>query len=353
MEENIQTKEALESIKKFLNVDFQVKQQMVNLMPEEKELNDEEARINYVDRLYKGVISIEENLKRAMLMLQRYTKVEGKVEEFIEQNKQRQMQKIAYTKYDRESIKKLYKEVIADIDVEKLENDIKEELYAGTFHDLEKVVGKASTINELLHVLHSYVMNNEEILTCAPIIKEKQNQRRQPIKLRGENSELAEKIFNEFPTNLDSAWTEIVSMNGKVIIMARDLGHALSINIEESDNKYFKIEYFIPKACNQEKAKKLPGINLRSVTGDMDGASGSFEVEKGELSYKLFSFIEQVPTDDDIPRIEYQPPVEKKIGISSIIDLLKRKNTRTGNVNTAIGEIKEYEKHEKQKGQER
>ena len=100
------SKEALESIKKFFEADFQVKQQMALLMPEETTLKDEESRIKYVDRLYKGVIAIEEKLKRTMVELKATTNISLDGESLIEQNKQKQFQKIAYTGYDYSSIKK-------------------------------------------------------------------------------------------------------------------------------------------------------------------------------------------------------------------------------------------------------
>ena len=336
------SKEALESIKNFFKADFQVKQQMALLMPEETELVDEESRIKYVDRLYKGVLAIEERLKRAMLELKATTNINFDVENLIEQNKQKQFQKIAYTGYDYDSIKKLYREVVADLDLSNLEKGIKKELYAGTNHDLGKVIDGANTLNELLHVLHSYVMNNEEILMCVPVIREKQNDRRQPIKLRGEENKLAQEIFQNFPTDLDSLWTEILSMNGKVILMIRDLGHALSIDIEPSSKSTLKIEYYIPKACNQEKVGKLPGINRKSITGDFEGAYGAFEVENKNLINELCGFIHSVPTDEDIKSpFNYEQEAEKKHnGISGIIALLKNRKTKSSALNKEVNEIR-------------
>lgn len=336
------SKEALESIKKFFEADFQVKQQMALLMPEETELVDEESRIKYVDRLYKGVIAIEEKLKRTMVELKATTNISFDVESLIEQNKQKQFQKIAYTGYDYASIKKLYREVVADLNLTKLEEGIKKELYAGTSHDLGKVIDGASTLNELLHILHSYVMNNEEILTCVPIIREKQNQKRQPIKLRGEENKLAEEIFQGFPNDLDSLWTEILSMNGRTIIMIRDLGHALSIDIEPSSKSTSKIEYYIPKACNQEKVKRLPGINKKSIKGDFEGAYGAFEVENENLISELCGFIHDVPTDEDIKSpFDYEHGVEKKNnGIAGIIELLKRRKTKSSVLNQEANEVR-------------
>ena len=336
------SREALESIKNFFKTDFQVKQQMALLMPEETELADEESRIKYVDRLYKGVIAIEEKLKRTMAELKATTNISFDVESLIEQNKEKQFQKIAYTGYDYASIKKLYREVVADLNLTKLEEGIKKELYAGTSHDLGKVIDGASTLNELLHLLHSYVMNNEEILTCVPVIREKQNQRRQPIKLRGEENKLAEEIFQGFPTDLDSLWTEILSMNGRIILMIRDLGHALSIDIEPSSKSTSKIEYYIPKACNQEKVGRLPGINKKSIKGDFEGAYGAFEVENENLISELCGFIHDVPTDEDIKSpFDYEHEEEKKNnGIAGIIELLKRRRTNISTLNKETNEVR-------------
>ena len=59
---------------------------------------------------------------------------------------------------------------------------------------------------------------------------------------------------------MDVGWTDIVSMEKKMLMMVRDRGHALTIEIDKEEaGAVFK--YFIPKLCNRDMIEKLPGIN--------------------------------------------------------------------------------------------
>ena len=87
-------------------------------------------------------------------------------------------------------------------------------------------------------------------------------------------------------------------MDDKIIMMVRDLGHALTVEIDILDNDMAHIQYFVPKLCNREKIEKLRGINLSGITNN--GATGQFEVNRSELSYDLNNFLNSVPTDEDI-----------------------------------------------------
>jgi len=90
----------------------------------------------------------------------------------------------------------------------------------------------------------------------------------------------------------------MVSINEKkLIMMVRDRGHALSIEISLNGN-IARIEYFIPKLCNIDMINTLPGIN--KVNDDSVGATGVVEVNKNELSQILFDFISKVPMDSDM-----------------------------------------------------
>ena len=79
--------------------------------------------------------------------------------------------------------------------------------------------------------------------------------------------------------------------------MIRDRGHALTLDIDTTNEKSF-IKYFIPKICNLEMVEKLPGINKITKAG----ATGMFEISEEILPQNLFDFISKVPTDSDMIR---------------------------------------------------
>ena len=107
-----------------------------------------------------------------------------------------------------------------------------------------------------------------------------------------------EQIFKMFPNDLDCGWTDMVAINDrKLIIMVRDRGHALTIEVTLNNN-IARIEYFIPKLCNIEMINNLPGVN--KVNKNSIGATGVIETPINTLPGVLFDFISKVPTDYDM-----------------------------------------------------
>lgn len=159
-------------------------------------------------------------------------------------------------------------------------------------------VNEANSINEFLHFMHSYIVNNNKILRSLPLISEKKNDYEYSISLRGNRNPIFEQLFVMFPSSLDCGITDMVIIDDKkLIIMVRDRGHALSMEVS-LNNDIARIEYFIPKLCNIEMINRLPGVN--KVNKDSVGATGVMEVKISDLPKTLFNFISMVPTDLDM-----------------------------------------------------
>ena len=90
---------------------------------------------------------------------------------------------------------------------------------------------------------------------------------------------------------MDCGITDIVSLKNKVLMMIRDRGHALTIDMDTTNPKEVEVKYFVPKLCNEEMIRKLPGINESSIT--KSGASGFFVSDKDKITKDLFDFIEK------------------------------------------------------------
>lgn len=83
----------------------------------------------------------------------------------------------------------------------------------------------------------------------------------------------------------------------RVIMMVRDIGHALSIEIEKENDKYY-IRYFIPKVCNIDMVNSLKGV--KKVKKGDNYTVGIFETSLEKLPFDLVDFISKVPTDIDM-----------------------------------------------------
>lgn len=157
------------------------------------------------------------------------------------------------------------------------------------------LVKKAKTINELLHVMHAAIVNNENTYRNIPLIARRENDNGKYIELVGVQNDVAQEIFNSFPSEIFSDMVNIMSFGNKVLLMVRDLGHALSIEID-IENSECVVKYFIPKICNYLMVNELKGVT--SVRLDSKYAVGEFIIPKNEVANAISDFVLGVPSDE-------------------------------------------------------
>ena len=80
------------------------------------------------------------------------------------------------------------------------------------------LVKKAKTINELLHVMHAAIVNDETTYGNIPLIARRENDNGKYIDLVGVKNDIAFEIFNSFPSEIFSDRVNIMSFSNKVII---------------------------------------------------------------------------------------------------------------------------------------
>lgn len=277
----------------FFQVDFEIKKGIYNLAPVDLKYYDELSMQKYTDQLNDLLIYIFCELKCIALdLFKKDSNVISKIFS-MEKNIKNQFYSCGF---DIDKLKKFYEIYISNMTNDFI-NSVKKECVGYTFYGTSSIE-MANSLNEILHFLHSYIINNEIILQSVPLIKEKQNEFDYPIQLRGQKSNIFELLFEQFPTNIDVSWTDMIIINEKkLIMMVKDRGHALSIEITLNGN-IARIEYFIPKLCNIDMINSLPGINR--VNNNSIGATGIIEVSINELPETLFNFISKVPMDSDM-----------------------------------------------------
>lgn len=287
----------LEAMKEFFERDMKIKETLMSLAPTEADDYDELSRMEYVDKLEKGLDSLEYDTLASIKKFGFGEELNNTIREYFA-NKKKSM---VVGKYEAGICQKIYNSEFASMSENFIE-EVKEGFVGYAFFSnpskLPGFVKKAKTVNELLHSIHSSIVNNDEILESMPQMGTKRNTIEEPITLYGEENEVAEKIFKEFPLEMDCGITDIVSLKNKVLMMIRDRGHALTIDMDTTNPKEVEVKYFVPKLCNEEMIRKLPGINESSIT--KSGASGFFVSDKDKITKDLFDFIEKVPTDGDM-----------------------------------------------------
>lgn len=196
---------------------------------------------------------------------------------------------------DFNKLRSFYENCLSNINPE-LVNEVRETCvgYYG-FNSGFSLVKKTKTINELLHVMHAAIVNDENIYDNMPLVARRENDNGQYIDLVGIQNDIAYEIFNCFPTEIFSDKVNIMSFGNKILLMVRDVGHALSIEIDIEGNEC-DVKYFIPKVCNYLMVNKLKGIT--PVRSDSKYAVGEFVVSKNEIASAISNFVLGVPTDE-------------------------------------------------------
>ncbi len=157
------------------------------------------------------------------------------------------------------------------------------------------LVKKAKTVNEILHVMHAAIVNDETTYGNIPLIERRENDNGKYIDLVGVQNDVAIEILNSFPTEIYSDRVNIMSFGNKILLMVRDVGHALSIEID-IEGAECDVKYFIPKVCNYLMVNKLKGVT--PVRMDSKYAVGEFVVPTDEIANVISNFVLGVPTDD-------------------------------------------------------
>jgi len=285
MEEN------LKRLEKFFKYNLEIKEILHNCVF--INTNDDKSLTNYKDRLYQSLKNIEYYLIQIIEMFfyseRTINNIKYKFKAYYKS--------LETCSHDKQKLKNFYKIVFSNID-EQLLKKIGEN-YCGyyQFRDFN-IIEDANTINELLHVFHHMIVNNENYYQNLPQLTKKENNQKSPIILYGHENPISRKIYNNFPIDLECGWTDILSLDNKVLMMIRDRGHALTIEIDKINNDEVIVKYYIPKICNINIINKLRGV--KKVTEESEYTSGQFKTSIDNIDKDIIKFISMVPTDSDI-----------------------------------------------------
>lgn len=288
--------ETLKKLKRFVLSNKKIKEALrINAPASPIQPYDAESIIKYVDKLPQNLEYIFSLLKSIALdfgsdlFLNKIIEIENQT-----------MKALISCKQDIKKLRTFYEQYLTFMSDE-LKDSVKRECVGDTFNIPLNSVKLSKTVNEILHVMHFYIMNNANIYRSTNQIAQKYNVDDHPITLYGADDPFAKNLFDSFPLELDCGFVEIVSIeNNRIMMMVRDKGHALTIEIEKNNDKIW-VDYFIPKLCNIEMINKLPGVRKVKEDADMfSGTVGLFLTSEENFYEKLYSFIDMVPTDKDI-----------------------------------------------------
>ena len=249
---------SIESIEYFFKTDLEIKKLLYKTDIPFDHNYDKEYLASYADKLYNSLQTINYYFVKIINDLKMgYNYVEYINYLFKEYNK-----KLLLCGTDFNKLSNFYTENIGGMR-ENFIDLVKDNCCGYKIDRGLNIFYEAKTVNELLHFIHHSIVNNEDYYQSMPKIEEKSNNDDYPITLYGNENEISRKIYDNFPLDLNVAFTDILSLKDKVLIMVRDRGHALSIEIDVNENEC-DVSYFIPKICNVEMVNQLKGIDSTS-----------------------------------------------------------------------------------------
>ena len=289
--------ERFQDLVMFFEKDASIKKLLVQLAPDEEELYSDGAS-DYSDRLYDGFRYINNNLSLIMSNLYHSDEIEARLKEIKDD--------IIDSSAAVSKLSEVYRRDFTSMSEDFNKKVLQESVAYSLFNNPHFLDGEAKSINEILHLIHSSIMNNEGLIHSLPILEQSENGYNFLYGTPSSKNDIAVGIFNGVKN--DDYATDIVSVDGnRTMMMVRDRGHALTVDIRKDQEGKYLVEYFVPKICNIDKVNKLPGV--RKVQKDSsrnqarDFTTGIFGIDsEDEVVGKVLEFIAAVPTDFDIER---------------------------------------------------
>lgn len=307
----------LKEFEQFFTYDLKIKQ-LIAIYPE---IYDNQSIINYLNVTHKNLQEIKYMFEKMF----QFIHADEKIIKYLNKLFRHYERKLLTSIFTKEKIIEFYQTCIANMDPALIDKINKKNIGYYVHRDIH-IILECKTINELLHFLHSYVVNNEYFYEEVPIIEEKneefppminikeikdffpempaieQPRRKKYIALRGCENPIAKALFDMIDFSLGSDFLDIIALNNKILIMARDLGHALTIEIELENEKCY-VSYFIPVVLDIDRVNQLQGITsikkYPKVSRIPPYAKGSFETSYEELLPNLLNLMNNVPTEND------------------------------------------------------
>ena len=291
MDENEKEIKNFKKIENFFQIDLIIKNLINNTFPNNADRNNPSEIISYAQKLNDTLDRIE----LLFLRIVRSFELGSNIEKYIENTFKKYQQQVFECGYNYDILEQTFIKIFASMSPE-LIRKVNEEIYGyNCFIDLEGILSQSTSITEILHIFHTYVINNENILQSSMVQLEKGNTR-----LYGEKTSIATSIFDSLDNFMaDSEKTILSISDNHIIIMLRDFGHATTLDIN-IDNENAWIEYFIPKVCNYLMVNSLPGIRKIEKGTHNPTAKGMIVVKASDLAHYINNFIKMIPTDDDM-----------------------------------------------------
>lgn len=316
----VEQRQKLETLRDFFKIDDKIKGLVKSSSPSTPNEIDYNDSSIYADKLFSKLNQMKlpfEDLAEKMDILGLPGKsILDKSQEISEETKKTILEE---SRGDFYKLAEIYRKKFSQMNPE-LSTEISGKIkgyYLYKVFDYSDILNKTESFNDLLHLAHACVLNDENLFSQLPLLdstkKEGDNNDSYGYSAYGEKNENATKIFDYLKEQLQAnnlseekieipSLLQLLSVDNSIQLMVRDFGHALSIRIDISKPHSAYIEYNVPKIFDGIKANQLPGVEKIKPAAQGEfladtGVKGRFESSYEDLAKNIFDFILKVPTD--------------------------------------------------------
>ena len=311
----------MNTLENFFSADADIKNLMMQCAPTEIDEYDEESRIKYFDRIH-GLISSFKS-KMSMFLQSPFFEEErfldkeidfqpdGTINESVKESKAFEIfvrkiddleRRVMELEASHASLKQVYSSCLSSMD-ENFIRDVGTKIFGENSYEqqsLGQLLARTSTINEMLHILHFHVENSSRIMESLPVLDQKEVEVQpgltpnRSVLIGQSGNELARSIYEQLP--LDTRYAYTVALQDRILMMVRDAGHAMTLQIIENPDGTAQVSYFIPKVTDADAVINLPSVQ-QNLDLENQIASGLFIASKEDTAQDICSFIQSVPGD--------------------------------------------------------
>lgn len=285
----------IKKMETFFDDDLKVKKLLNEVIPNEMDFYNADSKLKYADKVLEHLNKIESYINRIIINynLPILTHFESKIHELKNYINSGLFYELLNQGYS--VILKFIHANVSDMRPEFVDSVRKG--FLGYYCFYGNGVLNPITINEFLHYIHSYIINNENFYSLIPAVRTTNEKYivGGGISLRGISNKFGNKLYEAIiSSNLNSDCIDIINLDKRMLIMARDLGHATVIEVELNNENVF-VKYYIPKNNNKEMISIIKGINVNKD----EFAIGNFQTTQENFVQDLCSLMNGIPTDMD------------------------------------------------------
>ena len=211
-QEKKQREEQYKALVDFFKEDSQIKNTLMSIAPKASDEYNEDSRMEYLEQLYSELNNIEFKVMGILKNFNMESVLAESYKEYFKKAKEN-FSELGYGS-QHENLSKIYQKIFTDMKpqlVEKAKNTFAGYTFYGGLSGTSRIINEVGSINELLHIMHSSIINDQDLLQSMPIIGTKKNEFSYNIVLYGEENKISQEIFEKFPKDLDVGDTDISS----------------------------------------------------------------------------------------------------------------------------------------------